>query len=165
MWRNIEVLRRHVPACQKISLISSAAAVGVRETRRIAGEYELQIDDVLSGRQFDDQVYRYACFVDIHEPRPGRASGHADSCLAPGQSYGIPYRCLLPRKVENLLVAGRCFSASHEALGSVRMMPSCMAMGQAAGVAAAMAVRDGVPPRAVAPAALRAALARQGVVL
>ncbi len=165
MWRNIELLRRHVPACRNVSLISSAAAVGVRETRRIAGDCELQIDDVLSGRQFDDQVYRYACFVDIHEPRPGRGSQHADRSLAPGQSYGIAYRCLLPQKIENLLVAGRCFSASHEALGSVRMMPSCMAMGQAAGAAAAMAVRSGLSPRRLPAAALRATLAHQGVLL
>jgi hypothetical protein len=165
MWRNTEVLRRHVPGCERVSLITSAAALGVRETRRVTGEYELQIEDVLSGRQFEDQVYRYACFVDIHEPVPGKRSKHSDRSLEPGLSYGIPYRCLLPKGVENLLVAGRCFSATHEALASARMMPSCMAMGQAAGTAAAIAVQTSKAPRELVVRALRDRLAGQGVSL
>lgn len=164
MWGNVEVLRRHVPGCERVSLSASAAALGVRETRRISGAYTLQIDDVLDGRQFDDQVYRYACFVDIHEPGAEK-SAHADRALAPGASYGIPYRCLLPQGVENLLVAGRCFSASHEALASARMMPSCMAMGQAAGTAAAMAVDAQVSPRQVDAVRLRRCLAANGVII
>ncbi len=165
MWGNLEVLRRHVPGCENISLIASAAALGVRESRRIVGEYELTLDDVLGGRQFADQVYRYACFVDIHEPLPGARSASADRCPPPGQSYGVPFRCLVPRQVENLLVAGRCLSATHEALASVRMMPSCMAMGQAAGTAAAMAVQGSILVRQVDPRALRIRLMEQGVVL
>jgi hypothetical protein len=165
MWRNIEVLRRFVPGCERVSLSVSAASLGVRETRRVEGAYELQIEDVLAGRQFEDQVFRYACFVDIHEPVPGKTSAHADRSLAPGLSYGIPYRCLIPGKIDNLLVAGRCFSASHEALASARMMPSCMAMGQAAGTAAAMAVSQSILPRQVDSAQLRASLADQGVLV
>lgn len=165
MWRNTEFLRRHVPGCGRVSLSASAAALGVRETRRFQCEYELQIEDVLEGRQFPDQVYRYACFVDIHEPVAGQKSALADRSLAPGHSYGIPYRCLVPVAVENLLLAGRCFSASHEALASARMMPSCMAMGQAAGTAAALAVQGSVTPRQLEPTALRCALDHQGVLL
>ncbi len=145
LWINMEVLRRHVPGCERISLITTAAAMGVRETRRFHGAYTLTDDDVLEGRQFEDQVYRYACFVDIHEPRPGSRSRLADRSLPPGKSYGVPFRCLVPRKIENLLVAGRCLSATHTALASVHMMPSCMAMGQAAGTAAALCLKSGVP--------------------
>lgn len=163
MWNNLAILRRHVPGCENASLIASAPALGVRETRRITGDYTLTIEDVLEGRQFEDQVYRYACFVDIHEPSPDTASRHAGRCPPPGQSYGVPYRCLIPRSVENLLVAGRCLSATHEALASVRMMPSCMAMGQAAGVAAAWAAASRETPRRMPAADLRARLAAQGV--
>jgi glycine/D-amino acid oxidase-like deaminating enzyme len=165
MWKNVELLRRHVPGCERVSLSASAAAMGVRESRRITGDYELQLDDVLSGRQFDDQVYRYACFVDIHEPKPGDKSAAADRALEPGKSYGIPYRCLVPVGVEHLLVAGRCFSASHEALASARMMPSCLAMGEAAGTAAALSARDSISPRTLNVSLLRGHLAQQGVLL
>ncbi len=165
MWANLEVLRRHVPGCEQASLIASAAALGVRETRRIGCEYTLTVEDVLAARRFDDQVYRYACYVDIHEPRPGRTSEHAGRNLSAGQSYGVPYRCLLPRGVENLLVAGRCLGATHAGLASVRMMPSCMAMGQAAGTAAAMAAESGRPPRDVDVAALQEALVAGGAIL
>jgi hypothetical protein len=110
-------------------------------------------------------VYRYACFVDIHEPKPGDKSAAADRALEPGKSYGIPYRCLLPVGVEHLLVAGRCFSASHEALASARMMPSCLAMGEAAGTAAALSARDSISPRTLNVSLLRGHLAQQGVLL
>lgn len=166
MWRNLEVLRRHVPGCENVSLITSAAAMGVRETRHIQGEYRLTIGDVLEARQFRDQVMRYACFVDIHKvDKEGKHSAYHDMELQPGQSYGIPYQTLLPRQIENLLVAGRCFSATHEALASARMMPACMAMGQAVGTAAALCVETGITPRQVDTATLRTRLTRQGVIL
>lgn len=166
IWKNLAVLRRHVPGCEKASLITTAAYLGVRETRRIQGDYQLNIGDVLDARQFPDQVFRYACFVDIHQVDPaGRHSAHADKELKPGTSYGVPYRCLVPRGVENLLVAGRCFSTTHEALASVRMMPACMAMGQAAGTAAAQAIRAGRTPRQVDVPQLRQQLAADGVIL
>ncbi len=165
LWANMEVLRRYVPGCDRMSLITTAAAIGVRETRRFECGYTLSDDDVLEGRQFDDQIYRYACFVDIHEPKPGSHSRLADRSLPPGQSYGVPFRCLVPAMVENLLVAGRCLSATHSALASVRMIPSCMAMGQAAGTAAAQCATDGVVVRQTDVTALRAALMRQDVII
>lgn len=166
LWRNMEFLRRHVPGCENISLITTAAAMGVRETRRIQGEYVLDIDDVLDARQFPDQVFRYGCYVDIHAVLPeGQRSEYADRNLEPGQSYGVPYRCLVPRGVEDMLVAGRCFSATHEALASVRMMPACMAMGQAAGTAAALALQRECHPRDLDTDDLRAALDAEGVIL
>ena len=163
LWANMEVLRRHVPGCDRISLITTAAAMGVRETRHFTGAYTLNDEDVLEGRQFEDQVYRYACFVDIHEPHPGSRSRLSDRSPAPGQSYGIPFRCLVPRNIDNLLVAGRCLSATHAALASVRMMPSCMAMGQAAGTAAALCVRSGTAIRDTDVRVLRDTLRQQGV--
>jgi hypothetical protein len=165
MWGNTEVLRRHVPGCENVSLGASASMIGVRESRRIRGEYTLTVDDILAARQFEDQVYRYACYVDIHEPEPGEESAHNDRCLEPGLSYGVPYRCLVPRTVENLLVAGRSLSATHEALASVRMMPSCMAMGQAAGSAAALSLDANTAPRTINVATLRESLAKQDVLL
>lgn len=165
MWKNLAFLRRHVPGCERVSLSASAAAMGVRESRRIAGVYELQLDDVLQGRQFEDQVFRYACFVDIHEPLPGEISPPAGRRLEPGTSYGVPFRCLIPQGIENLLVAGRCFSASHAALASARMMPACMAMGEAVGTAAALSVQGGITPRAINVQRLRDTLSRQGVLL
>ncbi len=165
LWANFELLRRHVPGCERLSLITTAALMGVRESRRLRGGYTLNEDDVLEGRQFDDQVFRYACFVDIHEPKPGARSRLADRRLDPGRSYGVPFRCLLPAGVENLLVAGRCLSATHAALASVRMIPSCMAMGQAAGTAAALAARRHLPARQTDPAELRRLLAAQGVLV
>lgn len=158
LWTNMEVLRRHVPGCEDISLITTAAALGVRESRRIHGEYVLDIEDVLGGRQFADQVCRYACFVDIHEPEPGEESEHADRQLEPGESYGIPYRSLVPKGIENLLVAGRCFSATHEALASARMIPACIAMGQAAGLAAALSIESEKVPRNLDVTRLRKSL-------
>lgn len=166
MWHNLEILRRHVPGCENISLITSAAAMGVRETRHIHGDYRLTIDDVLEGQQFADQVYRYACFVDIHQVDPtGNNSEYADKVMEPGKSYGVPFRCLVPQQVENLLIAGRCLSATHEALASVRMMPSCMAMGQAVGIAAAQALADKVAVRHIDVEQLRRQLAADKVVL
>lgn len=165
MWRNTEVLRRHVPGCERVSVSASASTMGVRETRRFQCGYELTIDDVLSAKRFDDEVYQYACFVDIHEPAPGDTSEFSNENLKPGQSYGVPFRCLLPNDVENLLLAGRCLGASHEALASVRMMPSCMAMGQAAGTAASICLQTGQPLRTLDIGVLRAQLAADGVLL
>ena len=103
--------------------------------------------------------------VDIHEPEPGSRSRLADRRLPPGKSYGVPFRCLVPQNVEQILVAGRCLSATHAALASVRMMPSCMAMGQAAGTAAALCARNGTSVRNTDVQALRDMLRKQGVEL
>jgi hypothetical protein len=165
MWKNTEILHRYVPGCENVSLSTSASSIGIRETRRFKGAYQLTIDDVLNGRQFDDQTYRYACFVDIHEPEPGKKSKYSDRSLKPGMSYGIPYRCLLPKTIDNLLIAGRCFSATHEALASARMMPSCMAMGEAAGTAAAISIKEHQMPGDINVKDLQKQLRLQGVMI
>jgi len=152
-------LKKHVPGFEKSYLASTAVEVGVRESRRIVGDYELSTEDVALGRDFVDSVARGAYPIDIHDP----AGGHVKhTFIKDGKSYGIPYRCLLPKGIENLLVAGRSISASHEAHGSSRQMPTCVAMGEAVGTAAALATQSNMTPRALSVETLRDKLVSQG---
>lgn len=137
-------LKRHVPGFGDSYVIQSGVQVGVRETRRILGEYQLTGDDVLNAREFPDAIARGAYPVDIHDPT---GPGTVLKRVPQGRSYDIPLRCLLPRDTERMLVAGRCISGDHTALSSYRVMPIAMATGQAAGVCAALAARSGKPPR------------------
>jgi hypothetical protein len=152
-------LRRRVPGFEHAYVAQSGVHTGVRETRRIVGDYRLSAEDVLAARKFEDVVARGSYPVDIHNPK---GSGTVLKRLPDGEAYDIPLRCLLPRGIENLLVAGRCLSGSHEAHSSYRVMPIVMATGQAAGVAAALAARHGVSPRATAVAEVQDELLRQG---
>lgn len=156
----VEVLR-HLPGLEGVRLLRTAPTLGIRETRRVRGHYRLDMDDLSAGRRFDDAVTFCAFGVDIHEPAPGAGipSGHH----APMRVYEIPYRCLVPVEVENLLVAGRCLSGSHEAHASYRVTGVCMATGQAAGLAAAWAARDGITPAKLEGARLRRGLTERGV--
>jgi FAD dependent oxidoreductase len=154
-------LRDKVPGYEKAQLSTFGTCIGVRETRRIYGDYRLTRDDVLSARQFDDQIGLCGAPIEDHH-------GGADtkwSYLPEGRCVGIPYRTLLPREGMNVLVAGRCFSATHDAHASVRSMAQCMSMGQAAGVAAAMAVKTRRTPREIDPGQLRHRLRESGAIL
>jgi hypothetical protein len=155
-----EFFRRNVPGFERARIAATATQIGIRESRRIVGAYTLTRDDVLSARTFEDAVARSAYPIDIHNPS---GSGTTTFRLAPGTAYEIPYRCLVPERVDGLLVAGRCISTTHEALASTRLTPTVMTLGQAAGTAAALAVRDGVPPRDVDAGELRVQLERDGV--
>jgi FAD dependent oxidoreductase len=152
-------LRRYVPGFERAYIAQSGVHTGVRETRRITGDYRLTADDVLSARKFDDVVARGAYPVDIHNPK---GSGTLLKRLPPGEAYDIPLRCLLPQGLDDILVAGRCLSGSHEAHSSYRVMPIVMATGQAAGVTAALAARQGVRARALPVAEVQRELVRQG---
>ncbi len=143
-------LRAHFPEFRDCYLIDSGPQIGIRETRRIRGDYILTENDIREGRRFDDAIALGGHVIDIHSP----AGTHGQVRRKVG-AYQIPYRCLLPVGVENLLVAGRPISATHEAHGSARVMGTAMATGQAAGVAAAMAARRTGRPRDVDPAGLR----------
>ncbi|HEU4342244.1 MAG TPA: FAD-dependent oxidoreductase [Candidatus Binatia bacterium] len=154
-----DFLRHYVPGFERSYVVQSGVQVGVRETRRILGDYQLTADDILQARKFPDVIARSTYPVDIHNPE---GSGTRLRRLPPGQAYDIPLRCLLPREVEGLLVAGRCISGTHEAHSSYRVMPVSMATGQAAGVCAALATRHGTPPRSVATAEVQNELVRQG---
>ena len=163
-------LRRYVPGQESIELISSGPHIGVRESRRIVGEYTLTLEDYLACRTFPDDIARCAYFIDLHAVTTAVAAraksvtdGEKRSHLLPaGQSHGIPYRCLIPKGIENLLVAGRCLSAERAVQGATRVMPFCFAMGEAAGLAASMAVDLEGAVRSVDIAALRQRLKAQG---
>jgi 2-polyprenyl-6-methoxyphenol hydroxylase-like FAD-dependent oxidoreductase len=151
--------RRFVPGFESAYVAQSGVNVGVRETRRIRGEYQLTVGDVLSARKFSDVVARCAYPVDIHNPT---GQGTVLKRVPEGESYDIPLRSLLPSGTENLLVAGRCISGTHEALSSYRVMPIAMATGQAAGVSAALAARAQVDTREVPVERIQRELKRQG---
>jgi hypothetical protein len=155
-------LRADVPGFQAAHLLQVAPRVGVRESRHVAGDYTLTAEDVVAGRDFPDGVARGAFPIDIHSPD---GAGLEMIKMAPGTSYSIPFRCMLPRGLEGLLVTGRAISASHEASASARLSPTCMALGEAAGLAAALAVSEGVHPRQIDAGRLRERLADRGAVV
>jgi hypothetical protein len=162
MRQVVAFLRRYVPGFEKAYVVQSGVNVGVRETRRILGEYQLCADDVLGARKWDDVVVHGTYPVDIHNPA---GKGTILKRVPPGEAYDIPLRCLLPQRVDHLTVAGRCISGTHEAHSSYRVMPIAMATGQAAGVCAALAARSGRTPRDVPAADVQDELRRQGAAL
>ncbi|GGT80266.1 MULTISPECIES: FAD-dependent oxidoreductase [Streptomyces] len=155
-------LRERVPGFAESYVVQSGVQVGVRETRRIVGEYQLTGEDVLTARKFDDAVARGAYPVDIHNPS-GR--GTTLRRLPQGESYDIPLRCLFPRGVDRVVVAGRCISGDHVAHSSYRVMPISMATGQAAGVCAALAAAQGKLPQDIPASAVQRELRSQGASL
>jgi len=136
-------LREQIPGYENAYLMNFSTQIGIRETRRIWGEYRLTRDDVLNARKFDDAVAQCGAPIEDH----GAGNSTRWEYVPDGGTYDIPYRALLPQNVGNLLVAGRCLSADHDAHASVRSMGQCMAMGQAAGTAAALVARGNTTPR------------------
>lgn len=157
----VRFLRDRVPGYERAALATMSAQIGVRETRRVHGDYRLTRDDVVSARQFDDQIA--LCGAPIEDHHDG--AGTAWQYLPDGEAVGVPLRTLIARDAENVLIAGRCFSATHDAHASVRSMAQCMAMGQAAGEAAAMASATRTQPRELPLGALRDRLRAAGAVL
>lgn len=139
----VKAMTERIPGFERAYLLSSATRVGIREGRRIRGLFTLSEEDVIERREFSDGIARGAYPIDIHDPKGGKTQF---SFIEGGGSYAIPYRCLIPEGSENLLVAGRCISTTGKALGSVRLMACCMALGQAAGAAAALASRASITP-------------------
>lgn len=155
----MDLLKRIVPGCENIELVESASLLGVRETRRIVGEYVLTGDDVKDKRRFEDNIFLAGNSVDMHGGKNVRYEP------ASGEAYGVPYRILVPKKVGNLFVAGRASSMDRMALAAIRVMPPVFAMGQAAGTAAALCVRDNTAPADVNIAELQKLLVADGAVL
>ena len=162
---------KYVPGFERAYLLRSPEHVGVRETRRIVGDYVFSADDVIEARKFEDAICRLAYPVDVHS---GKGSGYTKSeekssgrpnNAPPGDWYEIPYRCLLPVGLDNVLVAGRCVSSTQAGHGAIRIMPSCIAMGQAAGAAAALSLDQGVTAREVGIRALLDTLRKQGALV
>jgi len=174
MFSIVAFVRKYVPGFENSYLLQSAAHIGVRETRRIVGEYVFSEEDVVEGRKFYDGICRLAYPVDIHS---GEGDGYtrkeeelqrrAKCRNAPpsGDWYEIPYRCLVPLKVENVLVAGRCVSSTQAGHGAIRIMPSCVAMGQAAGTAAALSLKVRTNPRCLDTDLLINELRQQGALV
>lgn len=155
----IDLLKRIVPGCENIELVESASLLGVRETRRIVGEYVLTGEDIKEKRRFEDDIFLAGNSIDMHGGKNVRYEP------ASGEAYGVPYRILLPQKVKNLFVAGRASSMDRTALAAIRVMPPVFAMGQAAGTAAALCIRDGVSPDSVNVTELQNLLVKDGTVL
>jgi hypothetical protein len=159
----LRFFRSDLPGFETSSLLDTATQIGVRETRRIVGDYTLTLGDLQNGRRFEDTIALCGYPVDIHDPS-GSGGGMADAPPT-ANIYEIPYRVMVPRDVEGLLVAGRAVSATHEALAAIRVMPPCFAMGEAAGTAAAMSLEADCAPRAVDVPELQARLRHAGAYL
>jgi hypothetical protein len=156
-----DFLKARMPGFSEAYMADTPCQVGVRATRRLVGRYVLTRDDVLGATDFPDGICRSAWPVELH----AEGRGTVLEFPPPGESYAIPYRSLLPLEMENLLVIGRCLSATFEGQASARVSGTCMAMGEAAGTAAAMAVSGGVGVAEVDMAALRGRLEERGVLL
>lgn len=146
----VRFCRKLVPGAEKARIARTSLGFGIRETRRLAGRYVVTEQDVLSARKFDDGIALANFFLDVHDapfvPYPFSMEFKDAHSPPHGEWYEIPYRALLPKETDDLLVAGRCVSSDRQAQGSLRVIPTCMFTGEAAGVAAAMAVQRGVPP-------------------
>jgi len=160
IWR---FLRRTFPAYRNSVILNVASALGVRETRRICGMQTLTEDDVLEARKHPDGVARSAWYMDLHDPEPRGPDHRKRRSVPEGDFYDIPYGCLVPPTVPNLLVAGRCISSTRPANGSLRLQHTCINLGQAAGTAAALCVQRGIQPCDLAGEELHVLLQRQGV--
>jgi hypothetical protein len=159
-WTMFNLWQAELPEFAEAYFMTSGPTAGARESRRIVGDYVLTGDDVMAGRRHDDVIVLGAWRLDRHPPQ---ASGYHHIAWTP--PYDIPYRTLLPHALENVLVAGRCHSATSEALASSRVTATAMGMGQAAGTAAAMAVAAGHTPRQIDVADLQARIVAAGGIL
>jgi len=187
-WKLLD-LWRSVPGAEGLHLVATPAHVGIRESRQLVGLHRITGQDVVEGRKYDDSIARCSYWIDIHCPRGlGVPAGvhlcskkctkadcymltdYADQLpdeLYPpeGDWFDIPYRTLVPETIDGLLVSGRCISADYQAMGAMRVIGPCMAIGEAAGIAAAMAAKAGVQPREVEVTALRERLTEAGALV
>ena len=155
----ITMMRRLLPGCEQVELVESASMLGLRETRRIQGAFILSGEDIKSKRKFEDVIFLSGNSIDMHS---GSAVNYQP---ASGVPYQVPYRILLPKKVDNLLVAGRCSSLDRVALAAIRVMPPVFAMGQAAGTAAAICIDKNIPLAEVPIPVLQKTLIDDGAIL
>ena len=155
----VNFLKENFACCRNAYLISTAASIGVRESRMIEARHVLDQDEIVAGTHFEDGIAAGNYDIDIHSPD---GSGTSHYYFPAGVYYTIPYRCLLPKDLDNLLVAGRCIGATHEAQASIRIMPICICLGEAAGTAAALAKKSGVAAADVDTDALRTRLREKG---
>lgn len=163
--------KEYLKGFERMALVATASLLGIRESRRILGDYVLNLEDFKGRAVFDDEIGRYAYPVDIHASKPDEANYRKFAeefrtlRYGKGESYGIPYRVLVPRGLSNVLVAGRCVSADRYLQGSIRVMPGCYITGQAAGLAAALAIERGTDTRGFPVAELQRRLKAIGAFL
>ncbi|MBN2311648.1 MAG: FAD-dependent oxidoreductase [Candidatus Hydrogenedentes bacterium] len=163
--------KEYLEGFEDMTLVTLGAMHGIRETRRILGDYVLNLEDFNQRATFDDEIGRYSYPVDIHAGKSGNtayevfAKEHKELRYGKGENYGIPYRSILARGLSNVLVAGRCISTDRYMQSSVRVMPGCFITGQAAGVAAALAAEKGTDTRGVAVDELQGRLKELGAFL
>jgi hypothetical protein len=160
MMAVLPFLRREVPGFARCRLTAFAPWIGVRETYRIVGDHVLTLDDIMSGRTFRDTIAQGGGPLDVHH-----VDGGGFTLTEPPAPFAIPYRCLVPQGIDGLLAAGRCASATGDAMGAIRHMGTGMAMGHAAGTAAAIAARSNTNVRDIDTDALRDALRAQGAIV
>ena len=190
IWKLWAFLRQQ-PGFERCTIRQTSPQVGPRESRQAVGDYVLTGDDVQAGRKFDDAIARGSWWIDIHCPLGHAYPVHLCIIECPRQEacsfwaaehestmrhradlyppdddwYDIPYRCLTPQRVDNLLVSGRCISATHQGMAGARVMGTCCATGQAAGTAAALAVRSKLAPRHIDVARLQDTLRADGALV
>ncbi len=156
----IQFCRKNLPGYENCEIRKFPDFLGTRESRRIVGQYILTRDDVLAAKKFEDGIARAWFYMDLHDSPPGTTLPHSPEFKKAHRPpdddwYEIPYRCLVPRDIRGLLIAGRCISCDREAHGSLRIMPTCMFTGTSAGSAAALAVAEGALPHELAGARVR----------
>ena len=163
--------KEYLTGFEQMELVYTGALMGIRETRRILGDYVLDVEDFKKQSVFDDEIGRFCYPVDVHPTTPDTAD-HAKFeeefqrlRYGPGENYGIPYRVLTPRGLDNILVAGRCVSADRSIQGSLRVMPGCLITGQAAGMAASLMSKEGKRSRDISITALQSRLRAMGAYL
>lgn len=156
----IKMLRENIPGFENCYLSYINPVIGVRESRRVQGIRMLRAEQVLAGEVPEDSICLGSFKIDIH-------GGATDRTIFKylDHPYGIPYGCTVSRDIGNLMMTGRCISVDAVAFGSIRIMPTCMAVGQGAGVGAALAVEQRIPPQGVDPQEIREILLRNGAVL
>ena len=159
MYEMYTFLKENIKGFEDCVLMSSAPAIGVRESRMIDGEYTLKVEDLTSFTKFEDGIAACNYDIDIHSPD---GSGTSHWYFPDGEYYTIPYRCLIPKDSQNLLTAGRCISSTHEAQASFRIMPVCATLGEAAGLAIGLAVKNNQNVKDVDTDVLRAKLKENG---
>jgi hypothetical protein len=158
----VDFMRDNIPGFESCHIISTGPHIGIRESRKIHGIYTLTAEDLLSNRMFEDAIAMGGYPIDIHSP-DGSDMKHCH--LKPGSWYSVPYRSMVTEEIANLIVAGRCISATHEACAAIRVTPMAMAIGQAAGTAAAQSVVTGEAVNKLNTRVLRESLVQNNVFL
>ena len=159
VFEMLDFLKTNIEGFENARILSTALQIGIRESRKIVGEYILNVEDLKSLARFDDAIAVANYDIDIHNPE---GAGTSHYYFGKGEWYEIPYRSLIPKGKDNLLIAGRCISSTHEAQASYRIMPFCAQLGQAAGAAMSLAVKNGVSPRDINVKALQEILKSEG---